>query len=112
LERELFTRAPVYKFAKLLQSKQSQFSASTYSLSLSLSLSLFGDFVLFGEEFKYHVGKMHEQFKVRIKTDNANRLANEIRDVYCQLSTMKKNQALILSQTNGLLAASAIGLPT
>ena len=55
---------------------------------------------------------MHDQFKVRIETDNANRLAKEIRDVYCQLSTMKKNQALILSQTNGLLAASAIGLPT
>ncbi len=103
-----------YKFAKLLQSKQSQFSASTYFLllSLSLSLSLFGDFVLFGEEFKYHVGKMHDQFKVRIETDDANRLAKEIRDVYCQLSTMMKNQAPILSQTNGLLAASAIGLPT
>jgi hypothetical protein len=60
----------------------------------------------FGEE--YHVGKMHDQFKIRIETDNANRLAKEIRDVYCQLSTIKKNQAVILSQTNGLLAASAI----
>jgi hypothetical protein len=62
----------------------------------------------FGEEFKYHVGKMHDQFKIRIETDNLNRLAKEIRDVYCQLSKMKKNQAVILSQTNGLLAASAI----
>ncbi len=66
----------------------------------------------FSEELKYHVGKMHDQFKIRIETDNANKLAKEIRDVYCQLSTMKKNQAVILSQTNGLLAASAIGLPT
>jgi hypothetical protein len=65
----------------------------------------------FGEEFKYHVGKMHGQFKVRIETDNANRLANKILDVYFQLSTTKKNRTVILSQTNGLLAASAIGLP-
>ena len=66
----------------------------------------------FSEELKYHVGKMHDQFKIRIETHNANKLAKEIREVYCQLSTMKKNQAVILSQTNGLLAASAIGLPT
>ena len=26
----------------------------------------------FSEELKYHVGKMHDQFKIRIKTDNAN----------------------------------------
>ena len=66
----------------------------------------------FSEEMKYHISKMHDQFKIRIETDNANRLAKEIRDVYCQLSTMKKNQAVILSQTNGLLAAFPIGLPT
>ena len=54
---------------------------------------------------------MHDQFKLRIEIDHANALAKEIRDVYCQLSTTKKNQAIILSQTNGLLAASAIGLP-
>ena len=34
----------------------------------------------FGEEFKFHVGKMHDQFKIRIETDNANKLAKEIRD--------------------------------
>jgi hypothetical protein len=55
---------------------------------------------------------MHDQFKIRIETENANKLAQEIREVYCQLSTLKKNQAVILSQTNGILAASAIGLPT
>jgi hypothetical protein len=65
----------------------------------------------FGEEFKYQVGKIHDQFKVRIQTDNANTLAKEIRDVYCQLSKTKKIQAVILSKTNVLLAASAIGLP-
>ena len=40
-----------------------------------------------------------------------NKLAKECRDVYCQLSITKKNQAVILSQTNGILYASAIGLP-
>ena len=57
------------------------------------------------------VAKMQEQFKVNFETNHANELAKEIRDVYCQLSTTKKNQAIILSQTNGLLAASAIDLP-
>jgi uncharacterized FlaG/YvyC family protein len=56
----------------------------------------------FGEELKYQIGKMHDQFKIKIETDHANKLAKEIRDVYCQLSTTKKNQAIILSQTNGL----------
>ncbi len=65
----------------------------------------------FSEELKYQIGKMHDQFKIKIETDHANKLAKEIRGVYCQLSTTKKNQAIILSQTNGLLAASAIGLP-
>jgi hypothetical protein len=65
----------------------------------------------FSEELKYKLAKMHEKFKVDFETNHANELAKEIQDVYCQLSTTKKNQAIILSQTNGLLAASAIGLP-
>ncbi len=65
----------------------------------------------FGEELKFKLAKMHEQFKIKMETDHANELAKEVDDVYCQLSTTKKNQAIILSQTNGLLAASAIGLP-
>ena len=44
----------------------------------------------FNEELKYQVGKMHDQFKLRIEIDHANALAKEIRDVYCQLSTTKK----------------------
>ena len=31
----------------------------------------------FSEEMKYHIGKMHDQFKIRIETDNANRLAKK-----------------------------------
>ena len=64
----------------------------------------------FGEDLKYKLAKMHER-KVNFETTHANKLAKEIRDVYCQLSTTRKNQAIILSQTNDLLAASAIGLP-
>ena len=65
----------------------------------------------FGEDLKYKLAKMHEQFKVNFETTHANKLAKEIRDVYCQLSTTRKNQAIILSQTNCLLATLAIGLP-
>ncbi len=36
----------------------------------------------FGEELKYHVSKMHDQFKIRIETENANKLAQEIRDIH------------------------------
>ncbi|KAK4013288.1 hypothetical protein OUZ56_025522 [Daphnia magna] len=54
---------------------------------------------------------MHEQYKISIETEHENKLAKEIRDVYCQLSTIKKTQAVILAQSNGILAASALGLP-
>ncbi|XP_045035875.1 LOW QUALITY PROTEIN: uncharacterized protein LOC123476928 [Daphnia magna] len=60
---------------------------------------------------KYELGKMHEQYKISIETEHDNKLAKEIRDVYCQLSKIKRTQAIILAQTNGLLAAAALGLP-
>ncbi|KZR95583.1 Uncharacterized protein APZ42_010616, partial [Daphnia magna] len=56
---------------------------------------------------KYELGKMHEQYKISIETEHDNKLAKEIRDVYCQLSKIKQTQAIILAQTNGLLAAAA-----
>jgi len=65
----------------------------------------------FNQVVQYHIGKMHEQFKQRIETEHENRLAKEIREMYCQVSNMKKIQAIILSQTNGILAAAALGLP-
>ena len=65
----------------------------------------------FDELVKFHISKMHEQYRIRTETDHANILAKEIRDLYCQLSASKRNHAITLSQTNGLLAASAIGLP-
>ncbi|KZR95716.1 Uncharacterized protein APZ42_010366 [Daphnia magna] len=54
---------------------------------------------------------MHEQYKISIETEHDNKLAKEIRDVYCQLSKIKRRQAIMLAQTNGLLAAAALGLP-
>ncbi|XP_045023229.1 uncharacterized protein LOC123467349 [Daphnia magna] len=60
---------------------------------------------------KYELGKMHEQYKISIETEHDNKLAKEIRDVYCQLSKIKRKQAIILAQINGLLAAAALGLP-
>ncbi|KAK4045620.1 hypothetical protein OUZ56_033307 [Daphnia magna] len=65
----------------------------------------------FGDKIKFEISKMHEQYKISIETEHENKLAKEIRDVYCQLSTIKKTQAVILAQSNGILAASALGLP-
>ncbi|KAK4009519.1 hypothetical protein OUZ56_018646 [Daphnia magna] len=60
---------------------------------------------------KFEISKMHEQFKISMETEHENKLAKEIRDVYCQLSKIKRTQAIILAQTNGILAAAALGLP-
>jgi hypothetical protein len=37
-------------------------------------------------------------------------LANEIRQIYCKITTIQRNQALLLAQSNGLLAAQALNL--
>ena len=42
--------------------------------------------------------------------DHENRLAKEIRDVYCQVLRNEYNLAVLMSQTNGLLAAEALQL--
>ncbi|KAK4015087.1 hypothetical protein OUZ56_030077 [Daphnia magna] len=65
----------------------------------------------FSDKIKFEISKMHEQYKISIETEHENQLAKEIRDAYCQLSTIKKIQAVILAQSNGILAASALGLP-
>ena len=65
----------------------------------------------FGGELKYKLAKMHEQFKIKIDTDHANELAKEIRDEYWQLSTTKKNQAIILSRPTRTSEPTAIGWP-
>lgn len=55
---------------------------------------------------------MNEQYKICIQTEHQNRLAIEIRDLFsciiCQLSTTKWTQAVILAQSNAILAAAAL----
>ena len=44
----------------------------------------------FGEELKFKLTKMHEQFKIKIETDHANELAKEIRGVYVNYQQQRK----------------------
>ena len=37
-------------------------------------------------------------------------LANEIKQMYCKITRLQQNQAMLLSQTNGILAARSLGL--
>ena len=54
----------------------------------------------------------HEQFKQNLELQHENALAKEIRQVYCQLSVLRRVQAVTLSQTNGIIAASLLELPS
>jgi hypothetical protein len=54
----------------------------------------------------------HEQYKQNLEIQHENELAKEIRQMYCQVSVLRRLQAVTLSQTNGLLAASVLQLPT
>ncbi|KAK4028115.1 hypothetical protein OUZ56_017293 [Daphnia magna] len=65
----------------------------------------------FNDRIKFEITKMHEQYKISVETEHDKKLAKEIRDVYCQLSTIKRIQAVILAQGNGILTASTLGLP-
>ncbi len=53
----------------------------------------------------------HEQYKVEIETEHENKLASEIRQVYCQFIKLKRNQALLIAQSDGLLAGQALDMP-
>ena len=53
----------------------------------------------------------HEQYKQNLEIQHENELAKEIRQVYCQVSVLRRLQAVTLSQTNGILAATVLGLP-
>jgi hypothetical protein len=54
----------------------------------------------------------HEQYKQNLEIQHENELAREIRQMYCQVSLLRRLQAVTLSQTNGLLAASVLELST
>jgi hypothetical protein len=64
------------------------------------------------EIIKPIIQSFHEQYKQNIEIQHENELAREIRQIYCQVSVLRRLQAMTLSQTNGILAAAALELPT
>jgi len=64
------------------------------------------------DEIKKILEPFHEQFKIGLEIEHENKLAKEIRQVFCQLSILRRLQAITLAQTNGILAATALQLPT
>ena len=64
------------------------------------------------DEVKLEMSALHNQYKQEILIAQENRLAEEIRQVYCQVSALERNQAIIMAQGNGILAAAALSLPT
>ena len=53
---------------------------------------------------------LHAEFKLGLKISHEDKLATEIRDVYCEVSRMKKHLAISVAQTNGFIAASILQL--
>ena len=53
---------------------------------------------------------LHSQFKEGNMIEDDNRLAHEINQISCKLQKYNRNQAIALSQINGILAANVIGL--
>ena len=76
-------------------------------------LSTFKDTVIANltNEVKVKFASLHSQYKQEILIENENKLAREIRQVYCQVSALERNQAIMMAQGNGLLAAAALSLP-
>jgi hypothetical protein len=58
------------------------------------------------------IQSFHEQYKQNIEIQHENERAREIRQIYCQVSVLRRLQAMTLSQTNGILFAAALELPT
>ncbi len=54
---------------------------------------------------------LHEEFKQGLEIEHENKLAKEIRAVYCELSSLKRIQTMTMAQSNGILAATILGLP-
>jgi hypothetical protein len=53
---------------------------------------------------------LHEQYKQNLEIQHENELAKEILQIYCQVSVLRRIQAVTLSQTNGLLAVTVLNL--
>ena len=57
------------------------------------------------DEVKRQLEPMHKQYIEGLEIEHENTLATEVRQIYCQLSVIRRNQAITLAQTNGILAA-------
>ena len=64
------------------------------------------------DEIKAHLHPMHEEWKHGMEIDHENRLAKEIRKVYCELSSVRRIQTMTMAQSNGIPAAAMLRLPT
>ena len=53
---------------------------------------------------------LHEQFAKGLQTDHENRLAEEIRQMYCQVNKLRRAEVTMLAQSSGLLAAQVLKL--
>ena len=63
------------------------------------------------DEVKRQLEPMHKQYIEGLEIEHENTLATEVRQIYCQLSVIRRNQAITLAQTNGILAATTLKLP-
>jgi hypothetical protein len=52
----------------------------------------------------------NQQFVEAQAIKHETQLANEVRQLYCRITTLQRNQAMILAQTNGLLAGRSLNL--
>ena len=97
-EREKFDLEKILSDVKMLQRQISSQSPSSNISNLP-------------DDVKRMVQSLHNQYKQEILIEQENKLAGEIRQVYCQVSALERNQAIILAQGNGLLAAAALKMP-
>jgi len=67
-------------------------------------------FATFKETVLQVLQPLHNEHKIQLQTDNENKLAKEIQQVYCELKKVERNQAVTLAQLSGLMAATAFGL--
>jgi len=52
----------------------------------------------------------NQQFVEAQAVKHETQLANEVRQLYCNITTLQRNQAIILAQTNGLLEGRSLNL--
>ena len=63
------------------------------------------------DEVKRILHPLHEEWKEGIEIAHETKLADEIRQVYCELSNIRRLQTITLALSNGILAAAALDMP-